>query len=85
LILFLQWLPRSIQSVDLAFLYLNPIVQFRTFGTLSTLIATISAFWVFSGVKVFDGTFLEGGDIVFVYPTRFLSLHASITRCFTIG
>jgi hypothetical protein len=82
-VLLIQWIPRVV-------LYLNIRKELRTLWSISTILSTLSNILVWSGSlkytgTVTDGTFLEGGNVVFLFPLRFLRLYGSTTRIFTVG
>lgn len=82
-VLLVQWIPRVL-------LYMNIRKELKTLWSISTILSTLSNVLVWSGCLkytgiVTDGTFLEGGNVVFLFPSRFLRLYGSTTRIFTIG
>lgn len=77
-ILFIQWIPRITFS-------LFPFQELQTAWSISTLTSCISCLWVYLNLSRLEGTFLEGGNVVFLYPFRFMRIHGSISRCFPVG
>lgn len=82
-----QYLPR-------AMIALSPSQEIRSQFFLLTLFSTIPVFYVYFNPIKLIGTFLEGGNIVFLYPIRFwryqfiintYRLHNSIGKCFKEG
>ncbi|KAJ3345548.1 hypothetical protein HDU91_007320 [Kappamyces sp. JEL0680] len=76
--LFLQWMPRLL-------LTLQPDQEIRTLFSISSILSTGSVVWVFFNFTKMEGTFLEGGNVVYLYPFRFWRLNFAISRCFPVG
>jgi hypothetical protein len=60
-------------------------MELRTIFSLSTVLSCVSVVWVYFNFVKLVGTFLEGGNVVFLYPFRFIRLHGSMLRCFPVG
>ena len=74
ILLLLQWIPHVTFT-------LFPFTELQSTWSMATLLSTLSVLWVFF-IPNLKGTFLEGGNVVFLYPFRFWRLHGSISRCF---
>lgn len=68
-LLFVQWGPRI-------YLTLDPIKDLQTMWSISTLVSSVSVFWVYFGFALTKDTFLEGGPVVFLFPFRFLRFNS---------
>jgi hypothetical protein len=77
-LIFIQWLPH-------VFLNLYPVEALKSAWSISTILSSFSVYWVYFSFTRFAGTFLEGGNVVFLYPFRFWRLHGSVSRCFPVG
>jgi hypothetical protein len=77
-ILFIQWIPRLYFALD-------PLHELRSVFSISTILSCLSVVWVYFLTLKLVGTFLEGGNVVFLFPFRFIRLHGSISRCFPVG
>jgi hypothetical protein len=78
ILLFIQYVPRI-------YLSMNIFVELQSVFCTSTILSTLSVVWVYFDIDLVKGTFLEGGNIVFLFPLRFIRLHGSISRCFPVG
>jgi hypothetical protein len=77
-VLFVQWAPRL-------YFTLHPLQELKSTFAISTILTCISEFWVYFNFSKLEGTFLEGGNVVFLFPFRFIRLHRSISTCFPVG
>ena len=73
-----QWIPRILLSLD-------PLEEIQSLWSTSTMISTFSVVYVYYDFNRLVGTFLEGGPMVYLFPFRFIRLHGSVSRTFTIG
>ena len=73
-----QWIPRVVLSLD-------PLEVVQSLWSVSTMISAFSVLYVYFDFVHLEGTFLEGGPIVYLFPFRFIRLYGSVSRTFSIG